>query len=197
MRNVVLATVVALSGWACSHPQNPERKDPLNDQVTGSLQPTARVFFADDPASRVRCGADSDCPQGALCSPERKVCFTGYPGPEVTKLVGQCPLVPLYFAFDSAELVPEAEDWADYDARCLRERGARRVILEGHADARGPAAYNEDLSRRRAETVREALQDRGITLDVATRAEGARAPLIKGTSEHDYAYNRRVELDAR
>ena len=42
MRNMVLASCVALLGLSCSHPQNPERKDPLTDQVTGSLQPTDR-----------------------------------------------------------------------------------------------------------------------------------------------------------
>ena len=188
---------VALLGLSCSHPQNPERKDPLADEVTGSLQPTARVFFADDPASRVRCDADAQCPKGALCSPERKVCFTSYPGPPVTKLVGECPLVPLYFAFDSTELVPEAQRWVDYDASCLKERGARSVVLQGNADARGSAAYNEDLSRRRAAAVKDALAQRGTTIDVVLRAEGENDPVLQGKSEHDYAYNRRVELHSR
>ncbi len=197
MRGVVLASMVALAGLSCSHAQNPERKDPLSDEVTGALQPTARVFLEDDPASRVRCDADADCPKGALCAPERKMCFTGYPGPPVTKLVGECALVPRYFAFDSTELVPQAQSWVDYDALCLRERGAQRVILDGHADARGPAAYNEDLSRRRAEAVREALAARGVDVDVAVRAYGERDPVLHGTTEHDYAYNRRVELDTK
>ena len=195
MRSVALVSLVALAGLSCSHATNPERKDPLTDQVTGALQPTARVFLADDPASQTRCQADADCPQGALCAPERTMCFT--PRPPVTKLVGECPLVPLYFAVDSAELVPEAQRWVDYDARCLQERGAQRVILEGHADARGPAGYNEELSRRRAETVQAALAARGVKLEAAVRAEGESAPVLQGTSEHDYAYNRRVELDAR
>lgn len=187
---------VALVGLSCSHPQNPERKDPLTDQVTGALQPTDRVFLKDDPASRVACSADSQCPQGALCHPERRVCFTSYPEMELTKIEGSCPLVPLYFAFDSTELVPEAQRWVDYDARCLKERGAKRVELEGYADARGDADYNTDLSRRRAEAVQAALLQRGVALDVAVRANGV-STLIRGKSEHDYAYNRRVELNSR
>ncbi len=197
MRRVLLVSCVALLGLSCSHRQNPERADPLADEVTGALQPTARVFLEDDPASHVRCDADADCPRGALCAAERNVCFTSYPGPPVTKLVGECPLVPLYFAFDSTELVPEARQWVDYDALCLEERGARRVVLDGHADARGPAAYNQELSRRRAEAVKTALAERGVTLDVTVRGQGERDPLLRGTSEHDYAYNRRVELDTK
>jgi hypothetical protein len=196
MRGVMLVSCVALFALACSHPQNPERKDSLNDQVTGSLQPTDRLFFKDDPATRVSCNGDAQCPLGALCEPHRNVCFTANPGPSMTKLEGACPLVPLYFAFDSTALVPDAQKWIDYDARCLRQRGARAVELKGFADARGEPGYNDDLSRRRAEVVRQALEAQGITVQVSVRGEGENA-LIKGTSEHDYAYNRRVELNAK
>ena len=127
MRGVWWVSCVALVGLSCSHPQNPERKDPLTDQVTGALQPTDRVFLKDDPATHVSCSADAQCPQGALCHPEKGVCFTSYPQMRLTKMVGACPLVPLYFAFDSTELVPEAQRWIDYDANCLKERGAKRV----------------------------------------------------------------------
>jgi hypothetical protein len=192
----MLVSCVALVGLSCSHPQNPERRDPLTDQVTGSLQPTDRVFMKDDPATRVACSADAQCPQGALCQPDKHVCFTSYPEMQMTKIVGTCPLVPLYFAFDSTDLVPEAQRWVDYDAGCLKERGAKRVEVQGFADVRGDPAYNADLSRRRAETVKTALAQRGVTIDVAVRAEGE-SSLIRGKTEHDYAYNRRVELDSR
>jgi hypothetical protein len=194
MRGVMLVSCVALFALACSHPQNPERKDSLNDQVTGSLQPTDRLFFKDDPATRVSCNGDAQCPLGALCEPHRNVCFTANPGPSMTKLEGACPLVPLYFAFDSTELVPEAKTWVDHDVQCLFVRGAKTVVVEGFADARGDRAYNQDLSRRRAEKVQEALAARGVTVKVAVRAEGETDPVLKGTTEHDYAYNRRVEL---
>ena len=93
-----------------------------------------------------------------MCHPERKVCFTTYPEMELTKIDVTCPLVPLYFAFDSTALVLVArQKWVDYDAGCLKQRGAHRVETEGFADARGDSAYNEDLSRRRAEAVRQAL----------------------------------------
>lgn len=197
MRSVVLVSCVALLGLSCGHPQNPERKDSLAEQVTGPIQANDRIFLKGDPASRVSCRADSDCPLGAMCYPGRKVCFTTYPTMEVSKLEVTCPLVPLYFAFDSTELVPEAQKWIDYDAGCLKQRGATRVQLKGFADARGEEGYNEELSRRRAEVVSEALAAKGLTIDVAVRAEGETDPLLHGTTEHDYAYNRRVELDSK
>ena len=115
----------------------------------------------------------------------------------MTKLEVTCPLVPLYFAFDSTALVPDAQKWVDYDAGCLQQRGAQRVELEGlRRRARRRARYNDDLSRRRAEVVREALQVQGLTVEVSIRGDGENA-LINGTSEHDYAYNRRVELKTK
>ncbi len=188
--------MVVVAGGACSHRQNPERKDPLTDEVTGALQPTDRAFLAGDPAARLACWSDSQCPLGAKCLPDRHVCFAGDPAQNMTKVPGECALVPLYFAFDSDALVPEARRWVEYDARCLRSRGAGRVVLRGYADERGDPGYNVDLSRRRAETVRRALAGEGVEVEVAVRGEGATDPVLAGTSEHDYASDRRVELDA-
>jgi outer membrane protein OmpA-like peptidoglycan-associated protein len=195
MRYLMVASVAWLS-FACSHPQNPERKDPLTEQVTGTMQPVAKAFLKDDPAAKVSCRADADCPLGALCYPGRDVCFSAYPTMSMMKVEVDCPLVPLYFAFDSAELVPEAKTWVDHDAQCLFVKGSKQVVAEGYADARGDSAYNTDLSRRRAEAVKEALAARGLAVRVAVRGEGERDPVLKGTTEHDYAYNRRVELKA-
>ena len=54
-----------------------------------------------------------------------------------------------------------------------------------------------DLSDRRAEVVKAALAGRGVTVDVAVRGEGKTYPVLKGSTEHDYAYNRRVELKSK
>jgi hypothetical protein len=192
-----ISVVVVAALTTCTHPQNPERRSSLDDQVTGALQPTDRVFLKDDPMARVACRADAQCPMGALCHPQRNVCFTAFPPPQMVKLDVTCPLVPLYFAFDSTVLVPEARDWIDRDAECLKVRRARTVVLTGFADEIGPADYNVDLSRRRAEVVRAALAGRGVTVDVSVKAMGEKEPLLKGENAHDYAYNRRVELESR
>ena len=195
MRKLLLVGAALLVA-ACSHPQNPERKDPLTDQVTGSLRPTDPAFNQGDPAASIACKADRDCPTSAMCQPDRHVCFTTYPDMQTTKLAGpSCPLVPLYFAFDSTELVPEAKQWVQHDADCLRARGVSRVHLDGYADERGDADYNRALSTKRAQAVKDALTDKGVTIDVVVRGAGATNPVLSGTSEHDFAYNRRVELN--
>jgi outer membrane protein OmpA-like peptidoglycan-associated protein len=179
----------------CSHPQNPERKDPLNDQVTGQLQPTDPTFLKDDPATRLSCTSDASCPKGALCHPERNICFI--PPMPVVKLEVTCPLVPVYFAFDSTAIEPEAKTWLDHDAQCLKVRGAEEVVVLGYADKRGEAGYNVDLSRRRAEVVKAQLLNRGLQIPVTVEGEGETDPVLVGNTEHDFAYNRRVELKSK
>jgi hypothetical protein len=197
MRITKLVLGVVFTVAACSHPQNPERKDPLAEQVTGPIRATDPVFLKDDAVSRISCAADSDCPKSAMCAPGRHACFTTYPPMQTIKVEVTCPLVPLYFAYDSAELVPEAQRWVQHDAQCLRARDASVVVLDGYADPRGDESYNRDLSQRRAEAVKQALASEGVNIDVVVRGQGATDPVLHGATEHDFAYNRRVELKAR
>jgi hypothetical protein len=188
----ILFCVAALP--ACSHPQNPERRDPLTDQVTGELRPTDPLFLKGDPAASVACRGDAQCPTGALCHPAKNVCFT--PKMQVAKLGFSCPLVPVYFQEGSSKLVPEARSWIDYDARCLRARGADSVSVDGFSDTRGSDQQNVELSRRRAEVVKTALEEHGATAGILIEVRGYGATeLIGGHNEHDYAYDRRVELN--
>jgi outer membrane protein OmpA-like peptidoglycan-associated protein len=61
------------------------------------------------------------------------------------------------FAFDSDRLTPAAQAELEDTARLIRQRAKGPVRVEGHTDAIGSAAYNLDLSRRRAQAVRDAL----------------------------------------
>jgi outer membrane protein OmpA-like peptidoglycan-associated protein len=78
------------------------------------------------------------------------------------------------FAFDRADLAPEALARLEELAADLDELGPRTVTVTGHSDGRGEPAYNLDLSRRRAEAVRTALAEQvgaGFTFEVAGRGE--------------------------
>ncbi len=181
---------------SCAHPGVPINKsDSSRDFVNGPMQGTDASFLKDDPASKIKCTGDTGCPTGSLCHPRRQVCFTSYPEMRMLSFDVKCPLVPAYFALDSSELVEEAQKWLSYDARCLKARGATKIRIRGYADARGEREYNLALSRRRADAVRAFLQKDGVT----STAEGLgdTDPVIDDVSEKAYAYNRRVELEAR
>lgn len=71
----------------------------------------------------------------------------------------------------------------------------RRVRIEGHTDDRGRPEANQDLSRRRAESVVRWLVEHGITADrLESAGLGDARPLLPNTSNANRAQNRRVEF---
>lgn len=62
------------------------------------------------------------------------------------------------FAFDSADILPAARTQLDALAAGIHLLPASQtVLIEGHTDAKGSARYNEELSRRRAQSVKRYL----------------------------------------
>ena len=99
------------------------------------------------------------------------------------------------FAFNKAELTPQASPRLDKLARFLSQFPQRKLLVEGYTDAVGTDAYNMDLSERRAEAIREALVARGIdTTRVVTKGYGKAYPVADNASVDGRAVNRRVEV---
>lgn len=149
------------------------------------------------------CQGDADCAAGSLCYPGKQVCYSSFPNPRLLDLdlsdtqsaqAKECQLVNVYFAFDSAELVPEAQRWLEYDARCIKARQLAALTLGGNADARGTRAYNRELAARRAEAVKRFLAAQGVSIPLTAVSYGEERPLKKGRDERDFAWNRRVVL---
>ena len=69
------------------------------------------------------------------------------------------------------------------------------VRLEGHADQRGDAVYNEQLSERRTKAVKDYLVKAGINADhISTTALGNSRLLTSSRQKRDPAKNRRVVI---
>lgn len=70
-----------------------------------------------------------------------------------------------------------------------------RLVIEGHTDDLGPAAFNRTLSQRRAEAVRRALIERGIdAARLDAKGFGPDRPLTPNTDAAARERNRRVEF---
>jgi outer membrane protein OmpA-like peptidoglycan-associated protein len=70
-----------------------------------------------------------------------------------------------------------------------------KMIVEGHADIRGDAKYNQWLSETRSARVREALVEAGIPADrIESTGYGATRLRDEGTTEEAHQRNRRVEF---
>jgi len=101
----------------------------------------------------------------------------------------------ILFNTDSATLGPAALGTVQEVADVLTEYRKTAVVVQGHTDSTGPAAHNQDLSERRAESVGGALVARGVapTRLVAT-GYGETLPVASNGSERGRRLNRRVAI---
>lgn len=101
----------------------------------------------------------------------------------------------VFFDFDRADITAEARDILQGMARDVDGQPVSRIVATGHADTAGSSAYNERLSARRADAVRDALGDMGVQADdVSTAARGETEPLVPTGDGVREPQNRRVEI---
>jgi outer membrane protein OmpA-like peptidoglycan-associated protein len=102
------------------------------------------------------------------------------------------------FATGSAALKPELRTVLAQFAKGLTDNPGSLVRVIGHTDNVGSDANNNRLSVERADTVRDFLEDRGVSksrIDVAGRGE--REPIASNDTADGRAQNRRVEIFLR
>lgn len=99
----------------------------------------------------------------------------------------------IYFEFDSSDVRSQDNELVSRHAMALAENSGRSVRLEGHGDERGSREYNIGLGERRAQAVRQMLMIQGVSASqIQTVSFGEERPDAMGSSESDYARNRRV-----
>ncbi len=105
----------------------------------------------------------------------------------------------VFFDYDSSALKLNGKTMLGHIAHLYRQTGDQwqTLVISGHADQRGPAPYNQELSRERAQKVADHLVQLGVPGDlIDTRAYGERQPLIANPeSASERAINRRVGFE--
>jgi putative exosortase-associated protein (TIGR04073 family) len=83
-------------------------------------------------------------------------------------------------------------------ARILRNTPKAQVVVAGYTDSTGTASYNQELSRRRAETVRTYLVRQGVSSQrIELVGFGEASPVASNDTSAGRMSNRRVELEVR
>ena len=104
-----------------------------------------------------------------------------------------------HFANDSANLV-DAADKAELDRLATTMTNPKLHFvageIDGYTDNVGDAAYNEKLSKERAEAVANYLKSKGVVLGdrFTTKGFGAADPIADNNTEEGRAKNRRVTI---
>jgi outer membrane protein OmpA-like peptidoglycan-associated protein len=104
-------------------------------------------------------------------------------------------LSDVLFDFNKADLKPGAREKLAKIAGILLTYPGLQISLEGHTDAIGSDAYNQVLSRRRAESARSYLLESGIKPEIVqAMGFGESQPVASNDSAAGRQQNRRVEL---
>lgn len=101
----------------------------------------------------------------------------------------------VFFDWNSTAITAEADAIIHDAANAAASLGVARIELTGHADRSGSAAYNQKLSLRRAEAVKQVLVGLGVPLDqITTVGKGETSPLVPTPDGVREPQNRRVEI---
>lgn len=91
----------------------------------------------------------------------------------------------IFYAFDSADLLPESKVALDQIAKILQDNPEVVVELSSHADRVGSDAYNLGLSDRRARAVVDYLKGKGIPADqLQSKGYGKSRPRVISSALH-------------
>lgn len=99
------------------------------------------------------------------------------------------------FEYNKAKLMEISERKLNNVAAALNARPGFTITVEGHTDAIGTEAYNNELSRDRAAAVRDYLITQGVASNrIMLKAQGETEPVASNATPEGRANNRRVEL---
>src|SRR5690606_38462151 len=101
-----------------------------------------------------------------------------------------------FFDFDKATLKPEGRQILDQVVSQVNSINLETLIATGHTDSVGPEQYNQGLSERRANTVKNYLVEHGVPADrVYVEGKGETSPIASNATREGRAQNRRVEIE--
>ncbi len=151
-----------------------------------------------------------DTPKG--CIVDARGCPLDGDGDGVCDGIDQCPDTPkgarrldekgcspisavgIHFEFDKSTIHPRSYPELDQFVKFLKDNPGLLVEIQGHTDSTGTADYNQKLSERRAEAVRDYFISKGIPASqLKTKGYGMNVPMADNATEEGRAMNRRIE----
>lgn len=115
---------------------------------------------------------------------------------ELIKAGEKITLKGVYFDFNKASIKPESRPALDHAIKILTDNPGIRVRIEGHTDSKGSDSYNQQLSQRRADSVKAYLvKNGGIDPSrIVSVGRGEDEPVASNDTEEGRGLNRRIEF---
>lgn len=97
----------------------------------------------------------------------------------------------VFFGFNSSEISEEARDNLLGQALYLKNHEDTKIQIAGNCDERGSVEYNLALGARRANAAKNVIVNDGVDAKrISTISYGKERPLVKGTGESVWKWNR-------
>lgn len=97
----------------------------------------------------------------------------------------------VFFGFNSAEISDEARDNLLGQALYMKNHEDTKIQIAGNCDERGSVEYNLALGARRANAAKNVIVKDGVDAKrISTISYGKERPLVKGTGESVWKWNR-------
>lgn len=101
----------------------------------------------------------------------------------------------VYFDTDKATIKPESYKQLNELADLLKEKKSMEIEIAGHTDNVGNEKYNQDLSKRRAESIKSYLVKKGANAQhIRAAGYGDQQPIASNATADGRAKNRRIEV---
>jgi outer membrane protein OmpA-like peptidoglycan-associated protein len=103
----------------------------------------------------------------------------------------------VHFAFDRSDFTPDAQtdNYIQDSKAYLDQNSDARLSMTGHTDAIGTDAYNQALGVRRAQTVKQYFESRGMPAgSILVESRGESEPADDNNTSAGRANNRRTEV---
>lgn len=102
---------------------------------------------------------------------------------------------PIYFDYDKSDIKPEFYAFLDKLIHVVEGHSDLRVKVTGHTDSDGSDAYNDGLSRRRAQAIIDYFVSKGLEADrLEFDFKGEKKPADTNTTSEGRQRNRRVDF---
>jgi len=162
--------------------------------------------------------ANDKCPgTPAGAAVDAKGCALDSDGDGVADYADKCPGTPagatvdsvgcakqiildnVQFELNKGDLTAESKGILDKVAASLSSRtDVKSILVLGHTDSQGAAAYNQSLSEKRAKSVSDYLVNQGVDAGIiSSKGMGETQPVADNGTKEGRAQNRRVELQVK
>lgn len=196
--NIAAVALLSLAGVASAHEVNTKGYvvDSKGHVLRNSFKECVRTGFWTPAMAIPECDS-SLAPKPAAVAVVKKE--EPKPAPkEVWKTVVTEKLITIEgtnFDTDSAKLKPGADKKLNEVVDFATQNKDANLAITGYTDSRGSDKLNQNLSARRAESVKAYLVKKGVAADrITTKGEGAANPVADNKTREGRAKNRRVEI---